>query len=520
MSTTKLNIVEFFIPLPEILPLAEGYSVTITEPFNPREKFAIYRAVNGITEQSRVKLTFHQEERLEQDPQFSAMSAVFYRHHPREDGSDSSDAKMEKQANTTVIRAACVVDDTKSFEVALTDSFDLAVEKIREYQKAYHLVTQHACELLTRKNTYPVILYSLAKIDDKGAVEVTDKMGIFIINMPTRLAPVPIKLSKDEINKISNATIYLGNVLSQFVNVRREAARAYEEGNTVVASLLIGIASEILLDELLLALLWEECWFPENVARVFIDNDSIFGRITSDLYSSRLDGEWSFDDAGPIRDWRNKVLNLRNKIAHIGYEPTLEETDRAYSALQVLTTHVIDLLCQKIERYPVISQLFAGNEGLENRKLLEQHRALKVDLVSAVDPAKNFGNWKFEVDRFRYKSSPIGVIKKSVVTYVFHKNGKEYWALNDQENRLLKIIPEPDFKDPESKEATFKNLGEVRTKISHPSLDQNYVVEFSDLKPPRIHNNSDPWIPSYVVSDLQAISAYPVSYLFPPQAND
>jgi hypothetical protein len=120
---------------------------------------------------------------------------------------------------------------------------------------------------------------------------------------------------------------YLGNVLDPFFNIRREALLAVYSGNTIVAGILFGSAAEILLDELLLLLLWEEGTCPDEASALFKnrETDTTLKRVKSKLYQTRIGGDWSMNRDGLIGRWRSSIAELRNRITHSGYEPTQKE---------------------------------------------------------------------------------------------------------------------------------------------------------------------------------------------------
>jgi hypothetical protein len=517
-----LQTIDFFIPLPEPVDVQDGINFPLVEIDDGGVIEAIrFKDEDGVSKRFSRRIMFCQVPSSLNEPGMNEAFAVFKTY------CKSQDPQVEKVPNlslsptigkATVVQVGCITVRKPLSEEMLSDLFNDVIASIRRYLRAYHIVTQYPIEFVTRQNTSSVIPYSTEDIDNKGQpVDNRESLqtGILIVHPPKATTTVEDSIATEQLDQIAlTSSTYLDNTLDQFYNIRREAFIAYNKGNSIVASLLMGIAAETLLDELLLMLLWEEGALPKDVFKLFKDekSDTTLKRVESDLYSKRLGEEWSSLKKGTaIRKWRYKILELRNRVAHIGYEPTEEEMQEGLDALVELVSFTSDSLCQNLKKYPISADLTVGYSGMTKRGCRDEFEELLKDFLRPNNPQRIFGCWKFEVERFRNEKPFKGNYKKSKPAYLIHANGEETWLLLDDENRLVQRIPNQEIGDP----STRNNIDSSIRKAKESRRGQNTLIEIRDgLKPKYKKDNGKDWFPLYAISDSRSISCWPISYPF------
>ena len=516
---TKLQTIDFFIPLPEPIDIQDGVNFPLIEIDDGEVIEAIrFKDKDGLSKRFSRRVMFCQVPSVSSEygigEAFAVMNTYSGGQAPQADTLPTYDSKV------TVVQVGCVTSRRPLTEDVLSELFNDAVASIRRFLKAYHIVTQHTVELVTRQNTAPFIPYSAEDIDDKGE-PIDDRAslqtGMLMVHPPKAGSDVGTAISPEQLNDIAFvSSTYLDNTLDQFYNIRREAFIAYNNGNSIVASLLLGVAAETVLDELLLMMLWEDGALPKDVHELWKheSSDTTFKRVESDLYSSRLGGEWSsYAKGSVIRKWRYKILELRNKIAHIGYEPTQEEMQEGFDTLIELVSFTADRLCENITNYPICADVIVGYPGMVKRGCREEFEECTKDLVYPDNPQRTFGYWKFEVERFRREKPFMGSYKRSRPAYLIHASGEAIWLLLDEDNRLVQRIPDQNITNP----ALRKSIDSILKKVEKLRKGQNTLVELRDgFKPKYKKDVNKSWCPAYTVTETRNIHRWPISYL-PPE---
>lgn len=515
----ELQTIDFFIPLPEPIDIQDGVNFPLVEIDDGEVIEAIrFKDKDGLSKRFSRRVMFCQVPSSSSEygvgEAFAVMNTYSGGQAPQDGTLPTSESKV------TVVQVGCITTRTPLSEDMLSELFNDAIASVRRFLKAYNIVTQHTVELVTRQNTAAFIPYSAEDIDDQGQ-PIDDRSslqtGMLIVHAPTAASTTETSISSEELDSIAHvSSTYLDNTLDQFYDIRREAFIAYSKGNSVVASLLLGVAAETMLDELLLMILWEEGMLPEDVHELWRSDssDTTFKRVESDLYSSRLGGEWSSRVKGStIRKWRHKILELRNKVAHIGYEPTQEEMQEGFDTLIELVSFTADRLSENLKQYPICTDVIVGYPGMVKRGCREEFEEYTQDLVHPDNPQRTFGYWKFEVERFRSDRPFMGSYKKSKPAFLIHASGEKMWLLLDDENRLALRIPSQDITSP----VLRKNIDAVTKRAEKLRKGQNTLIEIRDtFKPKYKKDTSKEWYPLYTITDTRNIHRWPISYL-PPQ---
>lgn len=209
-----------------------------------------------------------------------------------------------------------------------------------------------------------------------------------------------------------------------------------------MGALLAGIAAESLLDELLLHLLWEEGCTPEDAATRW--QDGLVARVEQ-VIAPRLGGPWDLTGNNPPGHWSQRVAALRNRVAHTGYAPDVDEASQALQAVDQLVTHLCDRLAHpsKLSTYPRTATALAGKRGLERRgALTKKVLALQHDPTEP-DWKETFNRWK-EAWR-RCRADITGPPRRPDPTQSWpmllsDEDGTEQWVLHDRDSAMATTI--------------------------------------------------------------------------------
>lgn len=244
---------------------------------------------------------------------------------------------------------------------------EVAIEKVRNLQMAYHAVRNSALTLLTAELLPPFVPYLVRKsqqIADREEVELRFYHLQRSFNFITRGED----LSEDRIRMIYQAGGQIQqNPLAAYLDLDREAFVALRRaGNTRVSVVMVAAACEVLLDRTLLMMNWEEKKTPETVASAW--RESLKRRVELD-FPGRIGGSWDLTTDGPVGRWAKKVAQIRNRVVHGGYMPSRAEAEDALTASHDLVTFIGDRLTYhgNMKKYPRSAMLLLGNEGLNKR---------------------------------------------------------------------------------------------------------------------------------------------------------
>jgi hypothetical protein len=520
MAIKQLQSVNFFISLPSPIDIQAGASIPRIEIDDGSESAAIrFIDEDGISKRCTMRFVFHQvawnADLPDVGASLKALNEYSLQQARQEEVSDRKDLKVHTKI--TIMQVASITEPTSLNTDTMSKLFDNAIEEIRRYLKAYHMVTQQLVKLPTRQTTSVFVPYTIEDIDDRGEFvgqRESLQQGIFITQPLPEESSIDTTISFQQMNEITHASsTYLGNVLDQFYNVRRETLLSYEAGNTIVTGILLGMTAEILLDELLLLLLWEEGKLPLEVRELLKNNktDTTLKRVKSKLYQTRIGGNWSMNQGGVIGRWRLYIAEPRNRIAHLGYEPSQKEMREGLDTLVELIKHVADLLCANLEKYPICANLIIGHSGMERRGCRNLFEEIVKDLPYPTNPQATFGNWKVEVERLAQGKPFVGSYRNSVPAYLVHANGEQMWVLLDKKNRLVKRIPDQTVADSKQRVALDTAISIVATQRK----GQSTLIEMQGFDPKYTRVADAKWTPLYMVSDERNISRWPVSYLPP-----
>jgi hypothetical protein len=347
-------------------------------------------------------------------------------------------------------------DEDLSLEVLserLQSALDVAIYDVRSIQRAYHAITRHPINLLTRERLPSHVPFTLRRLEDIG-VPGRSTRGLLEANRNLWAVLRPPGLTDAQLAAMPSTRLRVDKgSFSAYLDLYREADASFRRhGDYRLAALLAGVASESLLDDLLMYLMWEEAMTPEEAADQW--TEGLDGRVKR-LYASRIGGSWDLSGSSPIAEWSKTVAELRNRVVHGAYVPSFAESSDALRAVRRLVSYLCDRLSSDrvVQLYPRTCLALAGWPGLERRGVEGRH--IRDLLASPEEPPwdETFARWKEALqlirrDRLGAPRSPseVGAYLLAVLT----PDGVLRWCLHDRRVSMAEAVAVRESDIPES----------------------------------------------------------------------
>ena len=452
----------FFLPLPDPLGMPDKYVLEMHESTPPERvdskevplisvgaSLRFHHVDYPAAHSEELAALFDLAARAFPDPKDILQSRPDPKESVRELDSDDEQSRM-----ATVVEMVIALDyigtetanteDDVNFDDQLTEAFDRGISHIRQFQRAYYLSQREPVRLVTRESLPPAIPFGIRRLldDDSNALPFEAPLSIYLpnTNVPKTAAPTWGEENNERLSTAIAQQSDDGPFLAVMDLFRESEVALERDGAYRSAVLFTATACEVLFDELLAHMTWEEGKRPEETAKLF-DERNTTARVKT-LYHGRLGGSWKLDAEGPIRDWSEHVARLRHRVIHGGYEPTFEEARRAVRATSALTEHLGDLVAQRVKKYPRTALVLPGEDGLARRgkwtKALNELRHSSAE----VQWNSTFARWRLAMSRAR-KDSPLAKAPSPTdadVHLVIRSDGSEQWVLSDPQAGLAAVI--------------------------------------------------------------------------------
>lgn len=382
----ELRLARIFFVLPEPISLPTGYQVVMSTGEEGSSEFR--------PDDPEVSLIFHQVT----TPQGRTTAAVEAQIRatrqaaglpPQSEDPQSLDLDIE----WTVVEALTPWDSPDPIpETDLehpvrwtprADVFTRCLYAARQVVRAYRQATETPYGLPTYVRAIsPVLVYSADGVRETAVV---DGRPVFVIRPTQDVWDGPILMFLDHANFADpfSGRDFDDNVEMRFwhwyseeargnpLNLWRErwieARRAHEllgeEGQAVI---LANTSCEVMLDAILALLMWEESVVVEDAASAF-EEGKVLRRITQEL-SPRLTGNWS-TERGAVGSWYRSAYQLRHRVVHGGYSPSVGEAADALEAAVGLQRFVMNRIAERRTTYPRSALMTIAEEGLRRRDM-------------------------------------------------------------------------------------------------------------------------------------------------------
>lgn len=330
--------------------------------------------------------------------------------------------------------------DAELVERRVRNALEVALTELGLTQRAVHALRRTPTMIATLERlpfVVPVVLRRAGDIGDENAPAV-------VVMLATRphfdsLLP-PDPLTEEETRVLGHARQRInGGPFTTHVDAHREAHVALaRQGDHRLAGLLLGIAAESLLDELVLHLAWEEGQTPEHVAQTWIEGLST--RVRQEL-PRRLGGPWDVTRRNPIGIWAQDVASLRHRVAHGAYAPNEAEARRSFDGVNALVSHLCDRLAsaEVLKKYPRTGLALAGETGLRTRSAYTKRvRELQGD-SSEVPWTETYQRWREAWRRCRQDLTAQPRVPDETGAWliaVCHPDHSLRWVLHDRAQHL------------------------------------------------------------------------------------
>ncbi len=502
----------FFIPLADQLDLPSGQCIPFRAgPPSDTEDRSLLASVDneGHYTFMRVSLVVHQVASSRPIPgfleSFEAAAGAF----PAMQGESGTATAPPGLPTTQTVVEAMVVLDPRADDPA-TDAFDEAIEHIQDFQRTYYAVTQHPVALVSRASLPFAIPLAVRTVQPgEDAPEWPTDLSMFLVNMNVpypRPVPDGVELATTIDGLFSDSRLD-GGPFGAMADLRREALLSVRSGNTISGAVLLGAASELLLRETFLMLMWDEGVDPAEAASATPADLSIT-KLSRREFHPRLGGAWNGRPGSAVGAWFQDVRGLRNKVVHSGYAPSSCELEKSMTAAAELESFLAERLALNVATYPCTAIMYLGDAGIESRGASAR---LERALASAPIPTSisdAFRRWRYEVDRHRDKGPFSGEVSSATPTLVRYLNGEVRWWLVDETTRLACRCESLPITEP------IAGLLEAYDNMAE-DLHEAISIAVRTDSPPRPTETPAQWLPSMEVIPPGAVGRF-ASVRIPP----
>lgn len=347
--------------------------------------------------------------------------------------------KVRQVAACTFVEMAIAVDVEGADDPELSEAFDAGLRCVREVQRAYYLLRRGPIHLATRETMPFVVPSGIRRLfDDEGEpAEFRVPLSMFALHTNVRREARDEELDSTELQGLAQASHQLEHpgFATDYLEFLRETSVAlHSDGSYRAAVLFAATACEVLLDNLLAHMLWEEKLRPEEAARIFDPTRSVISARVKKMYHGRLGGQWSLDLPGPIHEWFADVAQLRNRVVHGGYEPTFYEASNAADTAFALSIHLGDLVAAKSKEYPRTAFVLPGKDGVRRRGKWGSHLETVLDGPHEVNWVETYSRWRAAMHRAAVDSSTFvaPMTGRATVYAVVEADKTVKWLIRDE----------------------------------------------------------------------------------------
>jgi hypothetical protein len=515
------HLVYFIVPLPEPLGLPDKYLISCGSPTS-REQYlkaqmagrpmpppwhraasvVFHRYTSSSSSSQEINHLFELADQVLPKPANTMASDT-----GDQDGTAEVDEEVPKSQRTYAeIAVAC--DLTDEAEQQISDTFDAGIGFLRQFQRAYYLVRRAPIRLASRETMPFAVPFGVRRlVDEQGQVlPFAVPLSLYILNMNLRQDVRDEDLSDQELDQFQVALqqqSYRGFITDYMEFVRETQVALSLEGSYRSVALFAATSCEVLLDNLLAHMLWEEALRPEEAAAIFDSGKSGITARVKKHYHSRLGGQWSVDEPGAIHDWFKQVASLRNRVVHSGYDPSFTEAAAASQAASALATSLGDLLASNTETYPRTALILPGKPGIQRRgKWHERLDELHSD-ASEVNWVSTFASWRTAMQRCR-SDSPSYVVPTSRGAWVYavlHLDGNVRWVVRDPRAGYAALVDRTAVQG--MTPAMQASLDASQRGLVEHGLTEVTSTPFNNLVAPE--PNPDEWRPEYRLLPLLGV---------------
>jgi len=454
------HLVYFVVPLPDPLALPDKHSIECGAATTRDQFLEAQRAGRPMPPLGHLaaSMVFHHAVSTsvaanEVDELLGLATRVLPR-PPGEAPQTGSTVNADEQAapgvmerHRTYVELAVACDLSEDWHQRTSDAFDQGLGLLRELQRAYYMVRRQPVRLATREAMPFAVPYGVRTLlDEQGEpLPFEVSLSLFFLNDGLMQDMREPEFTREDIERFHVALGQQshGGFLTNYLEFVRESEVALSlDGSYRAAVLFAATSCEVLLDNLLAHMLWEEGVRPEAAAGMFAaGREGIAARVKKQ-YHPRLGGQWSVDKPGAIGNWYTAVAGLRNRVVHGGYDPGFKEAQGASRAAKALATYLGDLLAGRTKDYPRTALVLPGRPGIERRG--KWHRRLQAlqDDPGQVNWVATFALWQSAMQR-AHTDSPLYTRPTSEGAWVYAVlalDGAVRWVVRDPDAGYAALV--------------------------------------------------------------------------------
>lgn len=378
----------FFVPLPQPLRIEEKDVFAFVAPHGSAEPLDLFRMMYADKTDSDlfyVSIRFWREAtqesnlhrvwnamanllaRLKNAPRnpSSFLSVLFGDKNPTLEGGSVTIAEIA----TPLPRADARWRETRQDPTSdvVSDAFDFSLVFLDRIIKSYR-VSQNEPVVRVSHEQFPYCVPAFIRVLRKRRT--IDEPILYVLQPRPSLDPTD-PLNDDEFESLWRTLDAQNNKSPAYIYRERimEAKTAlFVQGDYSQAVVVTHTAAEVLLDNLLTIMLWEEGTSPQDAAKD-IFTKRLKPRVRR-FYHSRLGGNWDTTGSGPVGKWAQICSPLRNRVVHSAYEVTRTQARLCYDLTTELERYVLDLVASRVDAYPRTAFMTLGHYGLTRRGLL------------------------------------------------------------------------------------------------------------------------------------------------------
>ena len=501
---TGISVAHYFIPLEEPLAFPDGLTqrlevpATIDDVIDAGEAETSIRIGDPV---DWVSLKFWHHDDTTPSGTIDSLFEVARRAIP---SLPPPTGKVDRPPTpVTIVECVAPVRRDLDPEHALSESFDKCLDGIRLLQRAYRMATGLPVTLCAREQMPVMLPFAWRRNVTEEAPDWPEGLEIFMPHSNLhRLGRYP-DLDSTGLEAVWHAldVIDSDRIFSRYADLRQQVWHlCTRQGEYESSVVLAGTATETLLDDLLMSLVWEDRMPPERASRLF--DTGLEARIKS-LYGPRIGGSWQLDRPGTIQRWRKDIAALRHRVVHAGWSVGHVDALNAANAMEDIFAFVSDRLArpENVRRWPRTCLALLGMSRLDELRLVTRRlRDLAAD-PDEPDWAATFRRYRVAVAQGRRDAAQLFEppdSTRSVVVALVQSDGAVSWWLHDRVARQVRRCSVPDL-NPQQQAALDDGRREAAAQdIQEPAS----LAFFGASASPAEHSD---WLPQYKVLALEGV---------------
>ncbi|MEV6984805.1 hypothetical protein AB0M95_26585 [Sphaerisporangium sp. NPDC051017] len=489
------HVFYWFLPLPDYLAIPHATVTSFTYAHNMIDAIERLHSegrcgedVQLSVDSLHVSLRFWQERVQEYNPyDLDATFKVAKKAFPYDGNQTGDDTAGSLDRDVTVVEAAVIFEaNLEPDEEALSDAFDKVIECIQRVQRAYNVITKEPVKIATRE-LLPFMVPMAHRLVNQADESWPDGLSAYMVNMGSIFGMRRYEdLDEEQLSALHIAIDREVSAFMAYADLRRQSGVALERlGDYRGAVLAAATAAEVLLDDLLMHLMWEEGMRPEDACGTFANERAGITRRVKVEYAGRIGGLWSLKDPGAISDWANKIASLRNRVIHGGHVPTLGEAREAEKCLNRLEEFIVNLLCSPplVAKYPRTATALAGKriekQGLSTRRIRDL-------LENPEEPnwVETFARWRAATWRLAEESEQAEPdVNNADLLLVVHPDGADEWVLHDRATHKAARTNEAWSMLPEGQAASVRQVRDDLSRHQYKDAQCVAIIGVAGLRP-------------------------------------